>query len=153
MSGLLQVQVLRNMAIPTAVPYGFVSSSGGGGGPSLDTQSMVVGATGTSPYRTRGFVSGGVGSLTDGTSNIYSGAAITEFAYYENGGVVEGAPYYSLSITGAVNSGWTTVSVDGNLLQRADATFVSGNWQWPAATIALNYFGSTAGASRSIIFT
>jgi hypothetical protein len=110
--------------------------SGSYGGGSSDTQTVTSGASGSAVNgdRVRGFVTGSLGSIADGTSNLYSGAAIRELASVENTDfdVV-------LQITGVLaNSGWTSMNVGGtHVLLRADAGFstAGGNstWTWTAA--------------------
>ncbi len=113
----------------------------------LDTQSVVTGAAGTTldQDRIRGYTSiGPIGSISDGTSNIFSGAAITDLYYYEGGG---STAQYILTITGATDSGWTTMTINGpngivTLTRAARTTFGSGTWAWDTAhTIPTQAFG------------
>lgn len=104
----------------------------GTGSAVLDTQTVTVGGTGTLPNRLRGYTSG-LGSIVDGTSNIYGGATVQTIWYDENGG--SGAQIYKLSINGATNSGWTTLTIGSKALNRVDATFATGNWTWPTADL------------------
>lgn len=123
----------------------FLAKSGGG----LDIQVVTAGLVGVAPDRSRGFISGGFGSIADGTSNIYGGAAILELYHNETTGLV------NFKVTGTVaNSGWTTLSVDGAAavtLSRTAATYSnpSGNslWAWTTG----NPFGTT-GAVRNVTF-
>lgn len=130
---------------------GFIQSGrfggGGGVGGHLDTQSVVTGAAGTAgaQNRDRGYYSTGpLGSINDGTSAIYAEAAITELYYYEGGG---GTAQYILTITGATDSGWTTMTINGpngivTLTRAARTTFGSGTWAWDTAhTIPTQAFG------------
>lgn len=128
MSGVLM------MMLPTNIGAG--STYGGG---ALDTQTVTTGTSGTavSGNRIRGFITASLGSISDGTSNLYSGAAIREIASEEQG---VGAGFnVILSITGVLaNSGWTSMNVGGNhVLTRASATFstAGGNtsWTWAGA--------------------
>jgi hypothetical protein len=122
-------------------------ASGGSGsyaGGSLDTQTVTSGASGTAGAgnRRRGFITGSLGSVNDGTSNLYSGAAIRELASEENSGFD-----VILIITGVQsNSGWTSMNVGGNhVLTRASATFstAGGNSSWTWAGVG-NLFGSAS---------
>lgn len=126
---------------------------GGGGGGGLDTQTITTGTAGTAGNqdRVRGWSSPSIGSINDGTSNIYAGAAITGFFFDENGGT---GMYYGLSITGATNSGWTQVTIDGTkVLTRASATFSSGTWTWTTTdTIATQAFGAN-GTNHTCVFS
>lgn len=124
------------------------------GSTSLDTQTVTSGSDGTAPNldRRRGFLSGVIGSILDGTSNIYGGAAITAFYYNENGG---SGMTYALTITGATNSGWTQVTIDGlKTLARADAvSFSASTWTWATTdTIPLQTFGANASV-HSCVFS
>jgi len=109
----------------------------------LDIQTVTTGASGTAGAqdRIRGYSTvSGVGSIVDGTSDIYGGAAITELHWFEN----FGSPYYALTISGATNSGWETLRIGGTDLSRASASFSSGAWTWnaPGSTVGSQAFGS-----------
>lgn len=119
-------------------------TSGGGG--TLDTQTVTSATTGIPGDRVRGYGGGTGGSISDGTSNIYSGAAITEMY------VDESAGEFYLTITGATNTGWTTMTnaTDGHSLSRSAASFSGGTWTWTGQTI--NGFFGAAGA-KTINFT
>lgn len=120
-----------------------------GTGAGLDTQTVTTGTLGTAPDRIRGY-NGSIGSIVDGTSNIYGGAAITQFIYDEGGGSAK----YVLTISGATNSGWTEITIDGvKVLTRATATFVAGTWTWfTADTIVTQAFGAN-GTTHVCVFT
>lgn len=130
-----------------------VTAAGGG----LDTQTVTTGndplGVGNPDYtRRRGFsTGGGFGSISDGTSNIYGGAAITDFYWDENGGETS---LYTLTITGATNSGWTQVVIGGSkTLLRGDASFASSTWTWTSPnTISTQAFGSV-GTNHTCVFT
>lgn len=105
----------------------------------LDTQTVTTATLGSVPDRIRGFGSGVFGAINDGTSNVYAGAAITSLYYDENGG---SGMFYYLAITGAANSGWTTLTIGSTVLDRASATYSSGTWTWSTAdTISTQAFG------------
>src|SRR5206468_2938663 len=64
------------------------SGGGGGGGSVLDTQTVYVSASGSKLNGTGkyGYIISSLGNLSDGTSNIYSGAVIRQLlAQYEAG--------------------------------------------------------------------
>lgn len=113
----------------------------------LDQQVITVGAYSNSPYYYRGLINGGgqAGSISDGTSNLYGGATIQELyfrAYFQDSN-----PETILKIVGThANSGWTTMTINGAVYYRANATFsYTGGmsmWRWPGLT---NPFGLTAG--------
>ena len=119
------------------------------GGGALDVQTVTTGGSGSPPSqdRVRGF-SSSIGSIVDGTSNIYGGATIANLFWDENGG--GGAQYYYLGIVGATNTGWTTLTIQSSFgtatLLRTAATFGAGaNWSWTTTDTALNQaFGSAS---------
>lgn len=119
-------------------------TSGGGG--TLDTQTVTSATTGFLGNQVRGYGGGTGGSISDGTSDIYSGAAIT--AMY----VDQGAGEFYLSITGATNTGWTTMTnaTDGHSLSRSAASFSGGTWTWAGQTLN-GFFG--ANGAKTINFT
>lgn len=135
---------------PIAIMKLVAPASGGGSGSytggSLDTQTVSVGASGSAAIgnRLRGFIISTLGSVSDGTSNLYSGAAIREIASEEQG--VGGGFDVVLIITGVVaNSGWASMNVGGNhVLTRTSATFSTGGgnstWRWAGAG---NLFGTS----------
>lgn len=113
--------------------------AGSGGATHLDTQTVTTGASGTAinQDRVRGYNSG-IGSISPGTSAIYS-APITELAWYEN----SGSPVYILSITGATNTGWSTLTIGSTVLSGSAATYVGGGWQWNTTdTVSTQAFGA-----------
>lgn len=110
------------------------SSGGGGGGSALDTQIVTSGATGSgiSQDRARGFLASIIGSVSDGTSNLYSGAVIDALYYYEGGGA---SAEYIFRVMGSFpNSGWTTMYVDSVPFPRSGANYFSSGgqtyWSW-----------------------
>ncbi len=118
---------------------GISTSVGGGSG--SDTQTVTVGGDGAAPTqdRRRGFSNAGFGSINDGTSNIYSGATIGDLYWDESSGF----GFYQLTIYGAPNSGWSTMTIGGTSLSRTSATYTSGTWQWSTFhTVSNQAFGS-----------
>ena len=116
----------------------------------LDTQTVTTGGDGLllDQDRIRGYVQGSIGSISDGTSNIYSGAVIAEMSWDENLGI----PYYILSIPGATDSGWTTLTIGSVVLYRSSATFIAGSWTWYTAHTAGTQAFKTAGSVRTVTF-
>ena len=117
----------------------------------LDTQTVTVGVFGSVPNRLRGYGGGFLGSIVDGTSNIYAGAAINNIEFVEDGSGA-GAGYYYLAITGAANSGWTSMVIGTDTLLRANGTYSSGTWSWSGYNIGTQQFGNTAGAVVPVYF-
>lgn len=127
---------------------GIVAQSGG---TLLDTQNVTVGVAGTvgNADRRRGFISGDIGSISDGTSNIYSGAAITALAWTED---TSGIGSYILTIPSASNSGWSSIVIGSQTLLRTDATYSFGSWEWYPHLIGGQQFGNTAGVVVPVYF-
>ena len=129
---------------------------------SLDTQTVTVGTATTQPsnpyiiwwgYNGDSFIHG---SVSDGTSNMYSGATYVAIDSF----TVSDDPSYGyttlLYIQGSLpNSGWTTMTVDGVAFNRTDATYTQAattSWVWGNATTT-SPFGSTIGATKQVVFT
>lgn len=117
----------------------------------LDTQTVTVGGSGSAidGNRLRGFsTSPALGSISDGTSNLYGGASIVILEYDElSGGVV-------LGITGTLaNSGWSTITIKTSVFNRSNASFsVSGGvsyWFWAGGSVSM--FG-TVGTNATCVF-
>ena len=114
------------------------------GNAGLDQQVVTAGSSGIIPDRFRGYsASIPIGSIVDGTSNIYGGAAITELYHEETNDAVH------LRITGAVNSGWTRMEIVGqlNLLRASASSFAGNEWVWIG--VGGNPFGG-AGTVRTV---
>ena len=129
----------------------------GAGVAALDIQTVTTGASGTIPNRLRGFTSSpAVGSIVDGTSNIYAGAAVNSLLWNENGG--GGAQEYELSIAGATNTGWTTLTIQSTAgtvtLLRASATsFFLSRWAWTTTDLLGAQVFGTASTVVTCTFT
>lgn len=119
-------------------------SAADGAPATLDTQTVTSGSSssGSDPffnwygYRNSAPI---IGSISDGTSNLYAGATINGLYSYEEGTSAGGTGYYSrlliLAINGTqANSGWTTMTVAGVNYSRASATFSTAGgqttWTW-----------------------
>lgn len=114
----------------------------------LDIQYVDGGSIGPAGSRALGYITGAIGSISDGTSNIYGGAAITELWYDQDSNST------SLKITGTLsNSGWTSIfNVSRNItLNRSAATFstASGSSTWIWASGA----GFMGTGNQTIVFT
>ena len=151
-----------------AVSAGTGSGGGGGGGSNLDSQVVTVGQStsgsggGGAPTGTtvrRGFlISGAGGSISDGTSNIYSGASILQLQYiwdttYPSSGFV-----LVIAGTNRANSGWTTLTIGTTSYQRSSASYAAnsgGNtyWSWYAGSDnngTEDPFGNTGGTTTCV---
>jgi hypothetical protein len=96
---------------------------------------LTVGNSGVTSY---GFSNGSYGSLTPGE---FLDANITRLDWTTSNTL-------QLGIDAVVaNSGWTSISINGNVYQRSSATFTnptgSSAWSWSGVTT--NPFGTTAG--------
>lgn len=121
----------------------------------LDTQTVTVGNFDDGlTVSLWGYVSTlGTGSISDGTSNIYSGASIA-FIYWVTDGSQPPFPYQAVQfgIDGIYsNSGWTTMTINGTNFNRTSAIFTQTGtqtyWAWSTST---NVFGTTPGATRTV---
>lgn len=123
---------------------GVLAALAGSGSSVLDTQTVTRGttSTGSDPYYNwagyKGTGSPTFGSISDGTSNIYSGATINGLYFYEEGSSGMFG-YYIRQIIWVVdgtqsNSGWSTMTVGTTTYNRIDATFSTAGgvstWAW-----------------------
>lgn len=127
----------------------------------LDTQTVTVGyrqiAGGYPTYGTEdiyGFESGLIGSISDGTSNIYGGASITNISHVSSSG---GNKSLFFVVSGSrANSGWTTMDIAGSTYSRSSATYTdfgtTTEWAW-LFTAGTNPFGTTVGATKTVTWT
>ena len=107
----------------------------------LDTQTVIIGSRSTYGYVSTGYKSTGAatGSITDGTSNVYSGAAINDI--YHLGTL--NRLYFTLAGS-RTNSGWTTMKINGISFTRASASFTTSStttWYW--SSVSSHPFGSS----------
>lgn len=112
---------------------GFCAMMVGSGTVPLDTQTITSGLSGSAPDRIRGYDSSpALGSISDGTSNLYSGATVLEL-YHD-----ESVDSVIFKVNGVVaNSGWTTLNITGGtgaILARSAASFSTAGsvstWTW-----------------------
>jgi|TARA_R110000764_G_scaffold228242_1_gene318700 hypothetical protein len=107
----------------------------------LDTQTVVIGSRSrggnvSTGYKSTGY--GNFGSITDGTSNVYSGAAINDIYHIDTDKL-----YFTLAGSRA-NSGWTTMKINGISFTRASASYSSSSsttWIW--SSVSSHPFGSS----------
>lgn len=133
----------------------------------LDTQTITSGSanTGSDPffnwYGFKGTGSPTFGSISDGTSNLYSGAAINGIYFYEAGSIGAGG-YYDRSVILVINgtqsnSGWTTMTVGTTTYVRTAASFsTSGGvstWTWALSIPNPNASGSPGPFSATTTVT
>lgn len=119
----------------------------------LDTQVVTSGLSGTAGFADRQVGRfGAKGSINDGTSNIYGGAAFVALDWSENG--AGGNDFIEMIISGTLaNSGWTNINIQGTILTRATATFLQsgGNTSWSWNTLGLSFGAQPFGGSGSVI--
>lgn len=122
--------------------------------PILDTQTVTSGTFGGSDgytyWNEYGFIAPGYGSVSDGTSNIYGGAAINKLSMREDGDAFNGVTSTSvtLSIAGTrANSGWTSMQLGSVSLLRTNASHGTfggvTSWTWGVATGTYPISGTT----------
>ena len=128
-----------------------------GASAAVDTQTVTVGNFSFNVYgsvfNSRGFTSGVMGSISDGTCDFKFGAAITDLSYDDINGNSAKAVVFKLSGNRS-NSGFTTMSVAGTNYARTAATYLysggSTSWTWTTTT---NPFGTTTGATKVVTFS
>ena len=117
----------------TMVPSGTISlggtatTTGTGTGPQSYTFVVGYSAGPKGGNPTTGYEPGvitGQAVISPATTTIGGGSAITVLSY--NSGQL------SLTITGAANTGWIALVVNGNVYLRTAATFAPNTWVWPA---------------------
>ena len=105
----------------------------------LDTQTVGIGVRNDYGYVSTGYrgTSNTVGSVSDGTSNLYSGAAIKDIYHISTLNRVYFSVLGSLS-----NSGWTTMTIGSTSFTRSSASFTTsgGNTTWYWASISSHPF-------------
>ena len=126
----------------------------------LDTQTVTVGTIAGNQYvgpqyGWTDFTSPSTGSVSDGTSNIYSGAAVRTLLYFDLNADTKYFSYVNAGNSG--NTGWTTLTVNGTSYQRSAATYTyassqnTSRWEW--STDSTNPMGTTNGATRTVEWT
>lgn len=133
----------------------------------LDTQTVTSGSTttGTDPYfNWYGYKGTGTptfGSISDGTSNLYSGAAINGIYFYEAGSSGAGG-FYERSVILVINgtqsnSGWGVMTVGTTAYARTAAAFSTAGgvstWTWTLSIPNPLVSGSPGPFSATTIIT
>lgn len=128
----------------------FSSFYGKSNAPVLDTQSVTAGGDGDPLYETqrRGY-GAGLGSIADGTSNLYSGAAISFLMWREQTNDI----IFRVNAV-LTNSGFTTMKVGTASFNRTSATFSQTGgvtfWSWPVIyTVSTQPFGAI-GSTKTV---
>lgn len=132
-----------NGAIPSSGTISMRNFQGHSAPPTiLDTQTVVIGSRNDMGYVSTGYrgVSNTTGSVTDGTSNLYSGAAVKDIYHITTLNRVR------FSVLGSfANSGWTTMKINGISFARTSASFntLGGLTTWYWGSITSHPFGSS----------
>lgn len=115
--------------------------------PLPESHTVTTGGSGVAGSRLRGYYTGLYGSISPTSTQIYSGLTI-DAVYWD-----EANAQYVLSIGGASNGGWTTLTINSTALTRASATFGAGIWTWGTSdNISFQAFG-TIGSTPSVVFS
>lgn len=117
---------------------------------SLDTQTVTVGYQAASGYTPAiyGYSDAPLGSISDGTFNVKSGATI-EVLFWTSYQII------SFVIAGIhSNSGWTTIKIGSTTFNRSSANHYtdSGNNQttWSWSSVSTNPFGTSG--TKTVVF-
>lgn len=128
-----------------------------GASSSIDTQTVTVGLWSTSYYGTTTniygyYLTGLRGSTSDGTCNFKSGNTYRDLYWTSTQG---GRTVLAVNQGYGGNSGFTTMSVNGTNFSRTSAFFSQNStqtkWRWTSPST--NGFGTTVGATKSVVFT
>ena len=129
-----------------------------------DTQVVTVGYCVGSQYLPSGYglvptqagsASNCAGSISDGTCNFLSNAVISDL-HWDNriSSVAFRARTGSATTT---NSGFTTMTINGTSFSRSAATFqndtTNGYTGWVWLNVTTNPFGTTVGATKTVVWT
>ena len=108
----------------------------------LDTQTVVIGSRNDYGYISTGYrgTSSTTGSVSDGTSNLYSGATVKDIYHISTLNRL-----YFAVLGSHANSGWTTMKINGISFARTSASFTTsgGNSAWYWSSISSHPFGSS----------
>ena len=121
-----------------------------GAGGRLDTQTVTVGDYVDKTTYLTGYLSGAMGSISDGTFNPTGGTTISGL-YYD---VYNSQLIFTLSASPISNAGWTTMTLNGTAFTRSSASFFSsgGSTSWTWSSVSPNPFPA-AGNTTTAVFT
>jgi len=128
----------------------------------LDTQYVTVGYDVGTEYGGPhyGYSTGtpSLGSISDGTSNVYSGANINALYSSYLPGTDSWIVFWRIAGLHA-NSGWTTMNIDGNIFTRASGSYFQQTstptytqWTWGGGPGQNLVFGTTVGAVKTVVW-
>ena len=121
-----------------------------GAGGTLDIQTVTVGDYVDKYGSLTGYLSGSMGSISDGTFNPTGGTTISGLYYDVNGSSLG----FNLGASPISNAGWTTMALNGTAFTRSSASFVSsgGSTSWTWSSVSPNPF-PLAGNTTTAVFT
>ena len=112
----------------------------------LDTQTITIGAYYDKYIVLVGFAIGYMGSISDGTFNPTGGTTILGIYFDVNNSNM----WFILQGNPIANSGWTTMTINGNAFTRASGTFSSAggqtSWTWYGASNPFPGYSGTINA-------
>ena len=122
----------------------------------VDTQTVTVGSVVNYEYNTARYGYSSLfymGSISDGTSNIYPGENIMDVSTNYYGGINSTDVIFRVTNV-QPNSGWETINIAGTIFTRASANFEVNQttfttWSWRSAG-QNHVLGTTVGAVKTV---
>ena len=119
-----------------------------GAGGTLDIQTVTVGDYVDKYGSLTGYLSGSMGSISDGTFNPTGGTTISGLYYDVNGSSLG----FNLGASPISNAGWTTMTLNGTAFTRSSASFVSsgGSTSWTWSSVVSNPFPAAPNTTTAV---
>ena len=119
-----------------------------GAGGTLDIQTVTVGDVISKYVNITGYLSGSMGSISDGTFNPTGGTTISGLYYDVNGSSLG----FNLGASPISNAGWTTMTLNGTAFTRSSASFVSsgGSTSWTWSSVVSNPFPAAPNTTTAV---
>lgn len=119
-----------------------------GAGGTLDIQTVTVADYITKFVYLTGYLSGTMGSISDGTFNPTGGTTISGLYYDVNGSSLG----FNLGASPISNAGWTTMTLNGTAFTRSSASFVSsgGSTSWTWSSVVSNPFPAAPNTTTAV---
>jgi len=116
----------------------------------LDTQTITVGLYVDKFVTFNGYLTGYMGSISDGTFNPTGGTSIAGIYQEATTSIL----VFTLSASPLTNTGWTTMKVNTTDFTRSSASFASsgGETSWTWSSVTTNPFPA-AGNTTTAVFT
>ena len=116
----------------------------------LDTQTITVGLYVDKYVTLNGYLTGYMGSISDGTFDPTGGTSILGIYQEATTSIL----VFTLSASPLTNTGWTTMKVNTTDFTRSSASFVSsgGETSWTWSSVTTNPFPA-AGNTTTAVFT